>query len=784
MSKRPLRILLCLVAGLLLYSCSDKEIEYQSLRHWTEYTVAIVAPIGDETAKTRLERTAAWFLENFHQAQLHNSKAVDLRLEWYDESTEDLERLSQELSGREDVLAVIGPFGNDNLATFAPACKSTGKPLIAPTATSEDIIRRYAVTTSGMRINRDPFLWSLTESDVSFTGLLMSRYASLSKYYSVIIDKPRAAFFSPEDTYGMTFNYWAPFYSLQFEVNLQQNLQYSGSEDLLSKFDAYREIIDSQAKAASAIFCVAETAEQIYDVARANRIAVMSDEYWSLLHDSDDPDDPENDKEWQLFKSNYSTYFATPGLHEEDIDAIGPRGWKILQGHEGFSPYADPATGFELGYEVRFGTKPGWEECKFYDALILSGFAACYVDHTGGSSDNKSVNEAIIHLTMNADVAELGGAAWNATSMEVYLNALEQGQLLHFIGASGEINFDKDTYTAATSTTYVHWQIMDGKILHRNYFGGSGGRAADANAAWLYLYSTQQAEADFEAQAEGGVAMNYPALADQYAVLVQGSSGFGNYRHQADVLGVYQMLRSGGFPDDHIILVLDNGMAADKNNLEKGVVRNAEDGPDLLGGTDGLPVAVVDYDSKDLSPSDIADIMLGRQSGHLPTVLPQHAGTNVLLFWSGHGSSASDGGSDEFCWREERPGNGFGAGLLKETVGGMTFRKLLICAEPCYGEAVIRPLDGIPGVLAISGASANEMSWADHWNADERFWMCDRFSLNLTEHLTRNPATSFRDLFLYCAAHTLGSHAKIVGAASFGNLYLESPQEFICYSCR
>lgn len=775
MSKRTLHILLCLVAGLILYSCSDKELGPQSQRQWTEYTVAIVAPAGE----TRLERTAEWFEENFHQAQLHNSRAVDLRLEWYDESSEDLEKLSQELSGREDVLAVIGPFGNDNLATFAPACKKTGKPLIAPTATSEDIIRRYAVTTSGMSVNRNPFLWSLTESDVSFTGLMMSSYASLSKYYSDIIDKPRAAFFSPEDTYGTTFNYWAPFYSLQFDVDLQQNLQYSTPQDLLSKLDAYRKIMDGQGKATSAIFCVAETAEQIYNVARANRIAVMSDEFWSLLHDSNDPDDPENDKEWQMFKSSYNTYFATPGFHEEDLDAIGPRSWKILQGHEGFSPYADPSTGFELSYEVRFGTKPGFEECKFYDALMLAGFAACYVDHTEGGFDNDSVNQAIIELTMNADGAVLGGAAWNATSMEVYLSALEQGQLLHFIGASGEINFDKDTYTAATSTTYVHWQILDGKIHHRNYFGGSGGRTSDANAAWMYLYNEQQAQADFDAQAEGGAAPDYPALTDQYALLVQGSSGFSNYRHQADVLGVYQLLRSGGFPDDHIILVLDKEMAANGNNPQRGTVRSAEDGPDLLGGTDGLPAAAVDYDNKDISPSDIADILLGRQSARLPTVLPQEDGINVLVFWSGHGSSALDGGADEFCWREERPGNGFGAGLLEETVGGMRFRKLLMCVEPCYGEAVIRPLEGIPGALAMSGASATEQSWADHWNTEARFWMCDRFSLNLTEYLTQNPATNFRDLFLYCAAHTLGSHARIIGAATYGNLYLEGPEEFI-----
>lgn len=57
--------------------------------------------------------------------------------------------------------------------------------------------------------------------------------------------------------------------------------------------------------------------------------------------------------------------------------------------------------------------------------------------------------------------------------------------------------------------------------------------------------------------------------------------------------------------------------------------------------------------------------------------------------------------------------------------------------------------------------------------------MCDRFSLNLTEYLTAHPEGNFRDLFLYCAAHTLGSYAKIVGAATYGNIYMESPGEFI-----
>ena len=795
----------------LLTGCKqeDDRTEIVAARHWVEKTVAVVAPIGDAATKARLERTADWFLDNFREAQMHDTLAIDLKIAWYDELSADLAALSQTLAADSTVVAVIGPFSNEGVAEFAPACMKTQKPLIAPTATSEDVIRRYAVTTSGQSTNQSPFLWSLTETDVNFTGLLMSGFATESKYYEYqykdILEDDEltdatCGVFTPDDAYGMTFNYWAPFYAQEVGITLQRNRQFDSSAGLLSQLGEYRPVMRESPFVRSAIFCAVETAQQMYDVVRDNRKAMLDDPTLGGMMPSTDPDDPANDQFWQLFNATYQTYFAFSGLSEDALTALGPRGTKILQGTEGFSPYADPGTGFELSYKTRFSQLPTFAECKFYDALMLAAFAACYVEHrptaatlraTLSSERNSSLfilhsslNQAIIAITSGSAAAPMGGSAWDATAMEIYLSALERGQLLHFIGASGEIAFDRDTYTAATTTTYVRWQIIDDQIVHRQYFGTTGGRTTDANAAWLYLYNEQQADADFRQQASAGTDQHfvYPALTDKYAVLVQGSDGYLNYRHQADVLSVYQALRRGGFDDDHIILITDASMAQHDRNPQPGTVRNAPGGPDLLGGTDQLPKAVVDYDSGDLSARDIADILMGRASSRLPVVLPQGEGHNVLLYWSGHGRSQSQGGADEFVWRDDYAGQGFTASMLRQTASQMKFRKLLIAAEPCYGECVIRAVEGIPGVLAMSGASAAEQSWADHWSDEARIWMCDRFSLNLVNCLTDNPQSSFRDLFLYCAQHTLGSHAKIVNADHYGNLFTTGPAEFILYN--
>ena len=530
----------------------------------------------------------------------------------------------------------------------------------------------------------------------------------------------------------------------------------------------------------SASFIAVESTKMLYEIAKVRRKLII-EYYGTSVFPSADPFAEENDAYWPYLIKMYNTFFAYSGLSEESLDALGPDGQKMLQGYQGFSPYADPSTGFEMSYQTRFGVLPTFAECKFYDALMLAAFASCYAEHQKPVSGD--INKAIIAIT---SPAETTGPAWSATPMKVYLSAMEEGELMHFVGASGEISFDRDTYTAATTTTYVQWQIMDGEIFHRSYFGSTGGRTTDASAAWLFLYNEQRASDDFMAQVSGSGNQHfvYPQRTGQYAVLVQGSNGYINYRHQADVLSIYQSLRRGGYPDDHIILILDKDMANDAQNPERGVVRTSPSGPDLLGGTtagSGIGAAVIDYNNADLTAADVADILAGRQSDRLPVVVPQGEGNNVLFYWSGHGRSASRGGADEFVWRDASYGNGFSVGLLGQTARQMKFRKLLVVAEPCYGECVIRAVDGIPGVLAMSGANSQEQSWSDCWNDHAKVWMCDRFSQNLVNCLTSNPDTSFRDLFLYCAQHTLGSHARIVNAAHFGNLYTTGPAEFIRY---
>lgn len=769
------RRLMWLCTVLFAISCSlftscvqqDDTVIYKDSRRWVEKTVAVVAPLNDPIMKTRLERTAGWMLNNLHNAQLHDTLCIDLKLEWYDEYGNDLKELGERLANRNDLMAVIGPFDSDNVEQLAPSCQRTHKPLILPTATSETVIRRFAITSSGN--GQQPFLWSLTETDISLSEILVSLYANrLSMQGGTMFEgESDGALFAPADNYGQTFVEWAPFLTAELGFNLSLCEQYENNETLYQKIRQYLSSLPLLSLEMPQ-FVVARDIEQIYQIAR------IRSELWDM-----DPDDPAQDKrDGALVRVFWApVFYACSNITDEAIAALGPRCQALTSGYQGFSPYADPMTGFEISYETRFGTKPTFAECKFYDALLLSGFAGNYMEHHPKSqtpNTNSQFNDAVIKICTTDNI--LSGHAWNETGMELYLAALERGELLGFKGASGPVQFDSECYTAALNTTYVNWSIADGRLYHQSYYSTQGNaQTSKTLASWNYLMKDAEKRFDTD-YSKSIVTIPYPELTDQYAVLVQGSNGWDNYRHEADVLNIYQMLKGNGYDDDHIILITADDCANAPENTDKGAVRTDPGGKNLHEG------AVIDYRNTDLMPQDICNILRGNKTDRTPIVLPSDAGQNILFFWSGHGRSKAINGVNEMAWRDLSSGKGMTDNLLRETLRSMAdnkqFRQVLVCLEPCYSANMGEALKGMQGVLAICAAGAYEQSFADSWSNELHVWMCDRFSRNLVSCAKENPDGTYRDLYLHCAQHTLGSHVGIYNYENFGNLYTMSPKEF------
>ena len=121
--------------------------------------------------------------------------------------------------------------------------------------------------------------------------------------------------------------------------------------------------------------------------------------------------------------------------------------------------------------------------------------------------------------------------------------------------------------------------------------------------------------------------------AENWAVLVCGSKLYGNYRHHADVAHAYQILKRGGFLEDHIITLMYNDVPFDKYNPFKGQLFNrpGDDSPNVYKGV------IVDYEKEMVNPEILIKVLIGDESVG-GKVLKTTKDDNVFLFFSDHGS--------------------------------------------------------------------------------------------------------------------------------------------------
>lgn len=102
------------------------------------------------------------------------------------------------------------------------------------------------------------------------------------------------------------------------------------------------------------------------------------------------------------------------------------------------------------------------------------------------------------------------------------------------------------------------------------------------------------------------VATSYCA---QYAVLVAGSNGFYNYRHQSDVCHSYHILINNGIPAKNIIVLAYDDIANSPNNPIPGTIYNKPTGVDP--GFNVYAGCVIDYKGKDVTAANFLAVIKG-----------------------------------------------------------------------------------------------------------------------------------------------------------------------------
>ena len=550
-------------------------------------------------------------------------------------------------------------------------------------------------------------LWAMTETDITQCEVLLSKAIQYgAKSVALIVDGGSA--------YGDTFVDWFPFQALELGV-----------------------------RNAGVFTCMGDTEKQ-------TRAALATDADFILCAFS----------HTETLKDVLTTYNSTPHtakLLMSDTaymsDVVTNLG-DLVEGIEGVSFGPDPSSGFEIIYGTIIGRPLMFGESQVYDAAMLIGYASfMQMLHKG-----MSFKEAMRELVSGRDDVD---SFWGADGMLRVTRSLASGGHPDISGASGNLEFDEKVYTNVLGTYYMNYVVYRQQYLILGYCSTKGDRRAGSTLAeWNWNKSKMQ-------DIEGGDDVKYPALDERWALLIATSTGWDNYRHQADVLNVYQQLKKAGYDDNHILLIMEDDLAYNDANPEKGVLYSRMDEVNVY------EKVKVDYHISDLKPTDLKDILLGHKSAHLPYVLESDADDNVFVFWSGHGSpgllnfgsSAISKSQIEDCLN------------AMETEGN--YRQSIWFVEACYSGSVAKAADKHNHIIAFTAAGSDESSKGDEYNPNWKVWMSNRFSATLQDCMKTNPDMPLSELYYRLFQSTVGSHVNVYGIKGYGSLYTHTLREIL-----
>ncbi|PKA61188.1 Vacuolar-processing enzyme gamma-isozyme [Apostasia shenzhenica] len=121
----------------------------------------------------------------------------------------------------------------------------------------------------------------------------------------------------------------------------------------------------------------------------------------------------------------------------------------------------------------------------------------------------------------------------------------------------------------------------------------------------------------------------------RWAVLIAGSSGYENYRHQADICHAYQIMKKGGLKDENIIVFMYDDIAYNEENPTPGVIINHPLGGDVYA---GVPK---DYTGENVNVNNVLAVILGNKnatSGGSGKVVASGPDDLIFIFYSDHGA--------------------------------------------------------------------------------------------------------------------------------------------------
>jgi legumain len=189
-------------------------------------------------------------------------------------------------------------------------------------------------------------------------------------------------------------------------------------------------------------------------------------------------------------------------------------------------------------------------------------------------------------------------------------------------------------------------------------------------------------------------------ITNHAAVLVAGSNGYWNYRHQADIAHAYHILIANGVSPDNIITMMYDDIADNVENPFPGQLYNHPDGQDLYAGLK------IDYRGKDVTPEKFMAVMTGDAVKAGGKVLTTDKNTKLFVNFSDHGAAGLIAFPSSYLYADQ----------LQQTIDIMEekglFGEMVFYLEACESGSMFPSLREDQNVYAVTASNATQSSYA------------------------------------------------------------------------
>ena len=687
--------------------------------------IGVILPKSDDVKGYK--RTLQLVKDNIIKA---SEGEIEPEYEWIDELSADVREASTKLASDKDIVSIIGCKTDVNTNILATICKLYKKPMFT-FSTSAEIARKF---------NTEMFMWGLSETDISQSEVLIALAAKSGNKTILLV--------APDDSeLSRSYKDWFAFQSAEMGLIPLGVLTYKDIKEIQKLKDDFRNY-----KPDCVIFAPSEN-EDAAELAKLTRECIINDDIYI-----------------DFFFNNWAhSSVVIKALKEQGL----ANDYKSIKG---VTLESDPSSGFSVSYNAFFGENPSFGDAQVYDAVTITCYAKIYQilnnDELLSEIKDKQENEEIHNLLLNRAIYKLlekssnvQGGWMNGNISDIFYKI--KNKLTPAIsGATGALNFTPSVTSTIQYSTYAKWRLVDHKFQNEAFYNrGDGSHSSSAVGSWewekVYVQKFDEPQKEIA----------YPPLNDKWAVIIASSKGWNNYRHQADALAFYNLLKDNGFKDDRIITIMEDDIADNSLNPNKGYISNYPNGPNYYNNF------ILDYKLSNVTLDNLSQILTGNCDNTSENVLKSNYNDNVIIFWSGHGSDLRP---HNLLWSNDVQITGdYMSKLISKMKDNGKFRKFLFIIEACYAGNVAKQCEGIEGLLLLTSANESEQSFGDNFNHQLNTLMSNSFTKSLLNNINANNNLSLKDLYYNTCNETIGSHVTVYNYKNYGNMYTNRIGEYI-----